>query len=150
MQVKPQEIFENPPENDPALVAPLVLAYLGDTVYDLYVRTRLVQACHAQTGQLHKMAVRYVCAGGQAKALQGMMEELTPEELAIVRRGRNAKSMTLPKHSSVQEYRYATAFEALLGYLYLAKQHERAQQIMQQAFDLTSRDQEEKNAAGKT
>ena len=69
---------------DPALLNPLVLAYLGDTLYDLYVRTRLVQTTHAQAGRLHKQAIHYVCAAGQARALQSLMDMLTEKEAAVV------------------------------------------------------------------
>ncbi len=135
-------IFSEPLHDgeDPALLNPLVLAYLGDTLYDLYVRTRLVQATHAQAGRLHKQAIHYVCAAGQARALQAIMETLTEKETAVVRRGRNAKSPTMPKHASIADYRHATALEALLGYLYLAGESQRVQALMKMAFEYTDRE----------
>ena len=131
---------------DPALLNPRVLAYLGDTLYDLYVRTRLVQTTHAQAGRLHKQAIHYVCAAGQARALQALVDMLTEKEASVMRRGRNAKSPTMPKHASIADYRHATAFEALLGYLYLAGEIQRAEALMKKAFEYT--DKEEPNATG--
>ena len=133
---------------DPALLNPLVLAYLGDTLYDLYVRARLVQTTHAQAGRLHKQAIHYVCAAGQARALQSLMDMLTEKEAAVVRRGRNAKSPTMPKHASIADYRHATAFESLLGYLYLAGESQRAEALMAKAFESTNK--EEHNATGQS
>jgi len=145
-----QILFPNPDgikhDEDPALVNPLVLAYLGDTLYDLYVRTQLVCATHAQAGRLHKQAIHYVKAAGQARALLFLMDQLTEKEAAIVRRGRNAKSPTVPKNSTVTDYRHATAFEALLGYLYLAGETQRAEELMGKAFEFTAK--EDQHAPG--
>ena len=139
-----QILFPNPDgikhDEDPALVNPLVLAYLGDTLYDLYVRTQLVCATHAQAGRLHKQAIHYVKAAGQARALLFLMDQLTEKEAAIVRRGRNAKSPTVPKNSTVTDYRHATAFESLLGYLYLAGETQRAEELMGKAFEFTAKE----------
>ena len=139
-----QILFPNPNgikhDEDPALVNPLVLAYLGDTLYDLYVRTQLVCATHAQAGRLHKQAIGYVKAAGQARALLFLMDQLTEKEIAIVKRGRNAKSPTVPKNSTVTDYRHATAFEALLGYLYLAGETQRAEELMGKAFEFTTKE----------
>ena len=145
-----QILFPNPDgikqDEDPALVSPLVLAYLGDTLYDLFVRTQLVCATRAQAGKLHKQAIHYVRASGQAQALLFLMDQLTEQEMAIVKRGRNAKSPTIPKNSSVTDYRHATAFEALLGYLYLAGKTQRAEELMGKAFEFTAK--EDSHATG--
>ena len=139
-----QILFPNPNglkhDEEPALVNPLVLAYLGDTLYDLYVRTRLVCATHAQAGRLHKQAIHYVKAAGQARALLYLMDQLSEKELSIVKRGRNAKSPTVPKNSTITDYRHATAFEALLGYLYLAGETERAEELMGMAFEFMAKE----------
>jgi len=133
-----------PADHDPALMQPLVLAYLGDSLYDLYVRTRLTRSCQAQSGQLHSKSVRFVCAKGQARSLAALT--LTPEEEDMVRRGRNAKPGTVAKHASLADYHAATAFEALLGYLYLKGRFDRAREIMDLAFQAAEK--EDKHAPG--
>ena len=117
---------------DPKLVQPVELAYIGDAVFSLYVRLRILSgSSHVQV--LHDLASRMVSAVMQAKAMEGLEKDLTEEETAIVRRGRNTKSM-VPKSASVYEYRMGTAFEALLGYLYLEKQEERLRELMDRSF----------------
>ena len=107
------------------MMHPLVLAYIGDTVYDLFVRTYLIHSYDVSVHQLHLKSISFVRAKSQSEALHKIEELLTEEEKAIVRRGRNAKSGTIPKNADVTEYRWATGFESLLGYLYLLGQEER-------------------------
>ena len=109
---------------------PLVWAYVGDCVYELYIRTKLVDTTKLNPHKLHIEAINYVKAGAQAKLLQELNDHLTDEEKDIVRRARNANNHHLPKNSNVQEYMYATAFEALIGYLYLAKKYERVKELI--------------------
>ena len=109
---------------------PLVWAYVGDCVYELYIRTKLVDTTRLNPHRLHIEAINYVKAGAQAKQLQEIEEYLTDEEKDIVRRARNANNHHLPKNSNVQEYMYATAFEALIGYLYLCKKYQRLKEIL--------------------
>ncbi len=106
-------------ESQVRMMNPLVLAYIGDTIYDLLVRTYLIMTNTITVHNLHHRAINFVSAGAQAHTLEDIFERLTDEEKSIVRRGRNAKSGTVPKNADVVEYRYATGFEALLGYLYL-------------------------------
>lgn len=115
-------------ETNPASMPPLVLAYVGDAVYELFVRTKLV-AHPAKMHDLHKMAVKYVQASSQAQFVHDLEPKLTAEEREIVRRGRNAKG-GVPRHGDVLEYRYSTGFEALIGYLYLAGRHERLVELL--------------------
>ena len=112
----------------------LNLAYVGDTLYDLYVRTRLVTESNAASGKLQKIAVRKVCAQGQAHGLQAILESLTDEEKEIVRKGRNARPKAYPKHASAAEYHMATAMETLLGHLYLTGKLQRAWEIMEMIY----------------
>ncbi|MED4464768.1 Mini-ribonuclease 3 [Metabacillus fastidiosus] len=110
----------------------LALAYVGDAVYEVYVRHFLLTKGSVRPNQLHNLSKRYVSAKAQSKILHSLLDEegfFTEEELAVIRRGRNAKSGTIPKNTDVQTYRYSTAFEALIGYHYLAKAEERLQQI---------------------
>ncbi|SDK58604.1 Mini-ribonuclease 3 [Sediminibacillus albus] len=115
----------------------LTLAYMGDAVYEIYVRRHLISKGSVKPDQLHRSAVAFVSAKSQAKVILEWLgkQELTEEEQGIVRRGRNAKSGTVPKNTDVQTYRYSTAFEALLGYLYLDGKEERLQQLINSAIE---------------
>ncbi|AEF93092.1 ribonuclease III [Desulfotomaculum nigrificans CO-1-SRB] len=113
----------------------LVLAYIGDAVYELAIRDFLVAQGLCKVNQLHRTAVKYVRAGAQARALFALEGKLSETEMAVVRRGRNAKSGTVPKGADVLEYRHATALEALIGYLYLQGQHQRLQEIIKLAIE---------------
>ncbi|HYE08952.1 MAG TPA: ribonuclease III domain-containing protein [Patescibacteria group bacterium] len=98
---------------------PLVLAYIGDSVYDTFIRTMLVSGGSIQVNKLHKRAIKFVQAKAQAEITEELHDILTEEEQDIVRRGRNTKSGSVPKNADINDYRYATGFEALVGYLYL-------------------------------
>lgn len=113
------------------LMPPLTWAYIGDCVYELYIRTKLVNETKLKPHELHVKAIGYVKAKAQAERLKSIYDELTEEEKDIVRRGRNAENHHLPKNANVQEYMYSTAFEALIGYLYLTKQNERLKEILE-------------------
>ena len=117
------EIKKTPEEVQ--IMSPLTWAYVGDCVYELFIRTYLIDTTKLNPHKLHIEAIKYVKAGAQAKVLQELNDKLTDEEKDIVRRARNANNHHLPKNSNVQEYMYATAFEALIGYLYLSKKYER-------------------------
>ena len=99
--------------------SPLTLAYIGDGVYELIIRTILVKKGNCPVNRLHKKASSLVKAGAQSAIMEVIEEELTPEELSVYRRGRNAHSPTMAKHATMADYRRATGFEALMGYLYL-------------------------------
>ena len=113
------------------LMSPLTWAYVGDCVYELYIRTNLINKTNLKPHKLHIESIKYVKAKAQAEFLQQIFDDLTDEEKDIVRRGRNTENHHLPKNSNVQEYMYATAFEALIGYLYLTKQNKRLKEILQ-------------------
>ena len=110
----------------------LVLAYLGDTVYENYVRKFLVQQGIAHVDELQKKAVQYVSANSQSCFLQRMIDDnfLTEEELAVVKRARNYKTTSHPKSCDIITYKYATGLEALIGYLDLEQKSDRIQEIM--------------------
>ena len=105
--------------------SPLTLAYIGDGVYELIIRTILVKKGNCPVNRLHKKASSLVKAGAQSAIMEVIEEELTPEELSVYRRGRNAHSPTLAKHATMADYRRATGFEALMGYLYLKEDYTR-------------------------
>lgn len=114
---------------------PLVLAYIGDAIYEAYVRTMLVVNKKTNVNMLHKMSVKFVKAKAQSDTVKRIMDRLTAEEQDVVRRGRNAKSATVPKHAEVTDYRYSTGYEALIGYLYLTKQTERLMDILRMSVE---------------
>lgn len=104
---------------DPRLLSPLTLAFVGDGVFELFVRERLVCAGNCPVNALHKKSVLQVCCGAQAQALQRLFPLLSQEETEVLKRGRNAHTGHVPKNASQAEYHAATALEALFGYLYL-------------------------------
>ena len=105
--------------------SPLILAYIGDGVYELIIRTILVKKGNCPVNRLHKKASSLVKAGAQSAIMEVIEEKLTPEELSVYRRGRNAHSPTMAKHATMADYRRATGFEALMGYLYLKEDYTR-------------------------
>lgn len=119
------------PEDLPALV----LAYIGDAVYELAVREYLVNNGLAKVNKLHGESVKYVNAGAQAKALHALEGKLSEEESAVMRRGRNAKSPHVPRGAGVIEYRHSTALECLIGFLYLKGDSDRLSEIMTAAME---------------
>jgi len=111
-------------------MSPLTWAYIGDAVYELYIRNHLIEKTNLKPNKLHRKAIKYVKASAQAQILESLQDILTDEEKEIVRRGRNTENHHLPKNANPADYMYATAFEALIGYLYLTKQEERMQEIL--------------------
>ena len=124
-------IDRNKDESEVNLMPPLNWAYVGDCVYELYIRTNLVNNTKLKPHKLHIETVKYVKAQAQAELLRNIYDRLNDEETEIVRRGRNAENHHLPKNCDVQDYMYATAFEALIGYLYLSKKDERLKEILE-------------------
>ncbi|MDF2607770.1 MAG: hypothetical protein K0S34_1966 [Bacillales bacterium] len=133
-------------ENDIRQLNSLALAYVGDAVLEMYVRHRLITRGLIRPNQLHKEATKYVSAKAQAKILYCMLDDelLTDEEYAIVKRGRNAKSATIPKNTDVQTYRNATGYEALIGYLSLIKSEQRLGEIINYSFLIAENGKDEK------
>jgi ribonuclease-3 family protein len=123
-------------KTDIQMLNPLVLAYVGDSVYDTFVRTLLVSAGYGHVGKLHKMSIQFVKAKAQADILTDIMEKLSDEEQDIVRRGRNTKAATIPKNADISDYRYATGFEALIGYLYMKGQLDRLMEIIEMVMQV--------------
>ena len=111
-------------------LSPLTWAYVGDCVYELYIRTKLVDTTRLKPHELHIKSIKYVKAKAQAETLKDIENSLTEEEKEIARRGRNTQTHHIAKNASMQDYMYATAFEALIGYLYLTKQDERLKEIL--------------------
>lgn len=122
--------FINLSEIDIRMLNPLVWAYIGDSVYEMYVRSFIISDCKKTSFELHKKSIKYVKASAQSAHLELIAPYLSEEESDIVRRGRNSKAAHLPKNANVIDYRRATAFEALIGYLYLMKRNERLSEII--------------------
>lgn len=120
--------------HDPSQIAPLSLAYMGDTVYDLFVRTLLLETTTLTAHGLHERAAKLVCAKAQAAAFRRIEPMLTEEELGVFRRGRNSHIGTVPKSASIMDYRVATGLEALIGWLYLSGRDERIRSLMTEAL----------------
>lgn len=117
---------------DPKQLNPILLAYIGDVVFSLYVRLRLLPTS-GQVRVIHDLGSKMVSAVMQAKAMEALLPELTEEEAYIAKRGRNTKS-TVPKSASVYEYRMGTAFEALVGWLFLSDGEERLEELLERSF----------------
>ena len=118
------------PDTDLKTYSPLTLAFIGDVVYDLIIRTLVVENGNAPVNKLHKKVSNLVKAPAQMELFHQIEDKLTEEELAIFKRGRNAKSFTSAKNASITEYRIATGFEALIGYLYLNNEFTRILEII--------------------
>ena len=117
------------------LYSPLVLAYIGDGIYELVIRTIVVGQGNRQVNKLHRQASRYAKAQAQSEMMETLLPLLGEEETSVYMRGRNAKSHTTAKNASVNDYRRATGFEALMGYLYLQGNMERLLELVKTAVD---------------
>ncbi|MBP3338736.1 MAG: ribonuclease III [Lachnospiraceae bacterium] len=117
-------------ENDIKSYSPLILAYIGDAVYEIIIRTIVVSDGNTQVNKMHKKSSNLVKAETQANIIKAIMDDLSEEELGYYKRGRNAKSYTSAKNASISDYRMATGFEALIGYLYLTGQTDRMTEIV--------------------
>ena len=120
--------------------SPLVLAYIGDCVYDLIIKSMVINEGNRQVHKLHEETSAFVQASAQSRMMRKMQEHLTAEEHAIYRRGRNAKSVSPAKNQSITDYRRATGFEALIGYLYLKREYERLMELVKIGMDSMTAD----------
>lgn len=119
------------PDNDIRTYSPLTLAFIGDSVFDLIIRTYVVESGNAPVNKLHHRCTKLVQAGAQARLYHSIKDMLSEEEMAVFKRGRNAKSFTTAKNAGLLEYRTATGIEALIGYLYLTNRIDRIMELMQ-------------------
>jgi ribonuclease III family protein len=126
----------NLPDTDIKSYSPLTLAFIGDGVYDLIIRTMIVERGNAPVNKLHKSVSNLVKAPAQMELFHKIEEKLSEEELSVYKRGRNAKSFTSAKNASMAEYRTATGLEALIGYLYLDNQFDRALELIKLGLEL--------------
>ncbi len=117
-------------------ISPLVWAYVGDSVYELYIRTHLVNTTKLRPHRLHIETIEYVRAKAQSNILNKLKNQLTESEMEIVRRTRNTENHHLPKNAEIEDYKYATALEGLIGYLYLNGNQTRLQEILKLCLEL--------------
>ena len=130
------DLFDRKKEiQDINMLSPLVWAYIGDSVYELFIRVNLTNNSNAKPHKLHLESIKYVKAKAQAKTLQKILDNLTEEEKDIIRRGRNTENHHVAKNANVADYAQSTGFEALIGYLYLSKQDERLYEILNMCID---------------
>ena len=120
---------------NPRQMSAATLAFLGDAVYELLIRTKVINHGSMQVNKMHKKSASLVKAETQANIIKAIQDDLTEEELAIYKRGRNAKSATTAKHATMMDYRMATGFEALVGYLYLQAQHDRLLELIRDGLE---------------
>ena len=131
---KLKELFQLE-DRDLRTYSPLTLAYIGDGIYELVIRTVLVKKGNCPVNQLHKQASSLVKASAQSAMMEKLEPELTEEEHSVYRRGRNAKSYTVAKHATMSDYRHATGLEALCGYLYLKGAYERLTELIRKGLE---------------
>ena len=122
-------------KSDISQMSPLVLAYMGDAVYEKFIREYVIRQGLCKNGLLHKKSIKYVSAKGQAQILKEIEDFLTDEEKDIVRRGRNSNPHSTAKNADIVEYKYATGFEALIGWLYLNEKGERLEEILKKCVE---------------
>lgn len=120
--------------------SPLTLAYIGDGIYDLVIRTVVVEQANRPANELHRITTGYVKAGIQAQMIVALKDELTEDEAEVFKRGRNAKPHTMAKNASRADYHKATGFEAVMGYLYLTGQSERMLELIKRGMELAEID----------
>ena len=119
-------------------LSPLTLAFIGDGVYEMFIRTKILSLGNRPANELHKTAVKFVKASQQARAAHEIFENLSDEEKEIYKRGRNTNIHTVPKNADMADYRHATALETLIGYLYLKGDEPRLYEILNIAFETLS------------
>lgn len=127
---------------DPAMYSPLTLAYIGDSIYDLIIKSLIINQGNKQVNKLHKETSELVQAATQSLMMRTLQEQLSDEERAVYKRGRNAKSISPAKNQSITDYRRATGFEALLGYLYLKKEWKRMLDLVKIGLDSLKEEEE--------
>lgn len=117
-------------ESEARMLSPLVYAYVGDALYEIYIRQYIVSKYKVKVNNMHKNSTKFVKASAQAEIVHALTEFFTEDEWKIIKKGRNHKTSTVAKNASITDYRYATGYECLLGYLFLTKQHDRVEEIV--------------------
>jgi len=123
-------------QSEPRQLSANTLAFVGDAVFGLFIRERMIYKYPGSVHHLHNISTRYVKASAQAYIVMNMMEKLTETEVDIYKRGRNTRIMTMPKNAELKDYRHATGFEAILGYLHLSGSTERLHELLEMAAEI--------------
>lgn len=137
--------FALPLQQTPEQLSPPVLAYIGDAVYELYIRSLVLSEGKVKVYDLHHSVTGYVRAASQAKIMHGITEMLTEAEMTVARRGRNAKTGHVPKNADMADYRYATGFETLVGYLFIRGEYVRLTEILERGQALLAESEPDSN-----
>ena len=132
--------FENMTVEQAKMLSPLSLAFVGDAVYTLYARSKVIQHSDAKNGALHTEATKLVKASGQAEMADAILSLLTEEEMGVFKRARNSKTNSVAKNASIGDYKKATGFEALVGFLYLTGQDERLKYLLNERESVCQQD----------
>lgn len=130
------KFFENMTIEQAKMLSPLSLAFVGDAVYTLYARSKVIQHSDAKNGALHTEATKLVKASGQAEMADAILDLLNEEEMGVFKRARNSKTHSVAKNASIGDYKKATGFEALVGFLYLTGQQERLKFLLNERIDI--------------
>ncbi len=130
------KFFENMTIEQAKMLSPLSLAFVGDAVYTLYARSKVIQHSDAKNGALHTEATKLVKASGQAEMADAILDLLNEEEMGVFKRARNSKTHSVAKNASIGDYKKATGFEALVGFLYLTGQQERLKFLLNERTDI--------------
>ena len=130
------KFFENMTTEQARMLSPLSLAFVGDAVYTLYARSKVIQHSDAKNGALHSEATKLVKASGQAEMADAILDLLSEEEMGVFKRARNSKVHSVAKNATMGDYKKATGFEALIGFLYLTGQDERIKFLLNERTDL--------------
>lgn len=123
-------------------IQPLVLAYIGDVVYEVYIRNYIIHRYSGSVNHLHRISTKFVKAGAQSKIVHALESFFSEEEWTMIKRGRNQKSGSTPKNASITDYKYATGFETLIGYLYLIERYERLEEVIHMAVEVIENTQD--------
>ena len=130
------KFFENMTIEQAKMLSPLSLAFVGDAVYTLYARSKVIQHSDAKNGALHTEATKLVKASGQAEMADAILDLLNEEEMGVYKRARNSKTHSVAKNASIGDYKKATGFEALVGFLYITGQQERLKFLLNERTDI--------------
>ena len=123
-------------DTNAGMYSPLALAYIGDAVYEIYVRSHVLESGNTAVNKLHRASTHFVSARAQSRVVKKILPYLTSDEEAVYKRGRNAHSNTSAKNADIVDYRHATGFEALLGYLFISRRYERLNEIVNISFKI--------------